>query len=52
MNAALIGDEGIGDLRPLLAKVAAGHKLSESEAEAAFEIIMTGTPPRRRWGRS
>src|SRR3984957_1887198 len=30
------------DLRPLLARVAAGHRLSESEAEAAFEIIMSG----------
>ena len=32
----------IGDLRPLLAKVAAGERLSESDAEAAFEIIMSG----------
>jgi len=31
-----------GDLRPLLARVAAGHRLSEAEAEAAFEIIMSG----------
>src|SRR5579872_7217012 len=30
------------DLRPLLGRVAAGHSLSESEAEAAFEIIMSG----------
>src|SRR4051794_18449355 len=30
------------DLRPLLGRVAAGHALSESEAEAAFEIIMSG----------
>jgi anthranilate phosphoribosyltransferase len=30
------------DLRPLLAQVAAGRALSESEAEAAFEIIMSG----------
>jgi anthranilate phosphoribosyltransferase len=30
------------DLRPLLARVAAGQRLSESEAEAAFEIIMSG----------
>jgi anthranilate phosphoribosyltransferase len=30
------------DLRPLLAQVAAGHALSEGEAEAAFEIIMSG----------
>src|SRR5215213_7615975 len=31
-----------GDLRPLLARVAGGHALSEAEAEAAFDIIMTG----------
>src|SRR3954470_4166838 len=31
-----------GDLRPLLAKLAAGQALSEAEAEAAFDIIMTG----------
>jgi anthranilate phosphoribosyltransferase len=31
-----------GDLRPTLALVAAGQRLSESEAEAAFEIIMSG----------
>src|SRR5258708_26201955 len=31
-----------GDLRPLLAEVAAGKKLSEGEAEAAFDIIMSG----------
>src|SRR5436190_2118184 len=31
-----------GDLRPLLARVAAGHALSEAEAEAAFDIIMSG----------
>jgi anthranilate phosphoribosyltransferase len=37
MNAA-----APGDLRPLLARVASGHALSESEAEAAFEIIMSG----------
>ena len=30
------------DLRPLLAQVAAGRALSEAEAEAAFEIIMSG----------
>src|SRR4030081_1004039 len=30
------------DLRPLLAEVAAGRSLSESEAETAFEIIMSG----------
>src|SRR5712671_6822046 len=32
----------IGDLKPLLAEVAAGRTLSESEAEAAFDIIMGG----------
>src|SRR4051812_46324807 len=37
MNAA-----APGDLRPLLARVAGGHALSEAEAEAAFEIIMSG----------
>ncbi|MGE5269099.1 MAG: anthranilate phosphoribosyltransferase [Thiohalocapsa sp.] len=31
-----------GDLRPLLAQLAGGHRLSESEAEAAFDIIMSG----------
>src|SRR5712671_2846146 len=31
-----------GDLKPLLAAVAAGRHLSETEAEAAFEIIMSG----------
>ena len=31
-----------GDLRPLLAHVAAGRALSESEAETAFDIIMSG----------
>jgi len=30
------------DLKPLLAEVAAGRTLSESEAEAAFDIIMSG----------
>ncbi|HJU18318.1 MAG TPA: anthranilate phosphoribosyltransferase, partial [Stellaceae bacterium] len=33
---------GRGDLRPLLAKVAAGRALSEAEAEAAFDAIMSG----------
>src|SRR5260370_3327813 len=32
----------ISDLKPLLAQVAAGRTLSESEAEAAFDIIMSG----------
>src|SRR5437868_11084212 len=30
------------DLKPRLAEVAAGRRLSESDAEAAFEIIMSG----------
>src|SRR6516164_8069324 len=30
------------DLKPLLAHVAQGRSLSESQAEAAFEIIMSG----------
>ena len=30
------------DLKPLLARVASGARLSEAEAEAAFEIIMSG----------
>jgi anthranilate phosphoribosyltransferase len=37
-----MGAAATADLRPLLAKVAAGHSLSESEAETAFDIIMTG----------
>ncbi len=37
MNAA-----AAGDLKPLLAEVAAGRALSESQAEAAFDIIMSG----------
>ncbi|HEX3883516.1 MAG TPA: anthranilate phosphoribosyltransferase [Stellaceae bacterium] len=31
-----------GDLRPTLAQVAAGKRLNEAEAEAAFNIIMSG----------
>src|SRR5207245_2396429 len=31
-----------GDLKPLLAHVAQGRSLSESQAEAAFDIIMSG----------
>ena len=38
MTAAAASD----DLRPLLGRVASGHALSESEAETAFEIIMSG----------
>src|SRR5438046_2550607 len=37
-----MSDAATGDLRPFLAQVAAGRALSESEAEAAFEIIMSG----------
>lgn len=32
----------MGDLKSLIGRVAQGHSLSESEAEAAFEIIMSG----------
>jgi anthranilate phosphoribosyltransferase len=42
MSADPVGAAIIGDLRPFLAKVAAGQALSEAEAEAAFDIIMTG----------
>jgi len=37
-----MSDAATGDLKPLLAQVAAGRTLSEGEAEAAFEIIMSG----------
>src|SRR5579862_6464898 len=37
-----MSDAASGDLRPILAQLASGHRLSESEAEAAFEIIMSG----------
>jgi len=37
-----MSDAAVTDLKPLLAVVAAGRSLSESEAEAAFEIIMSG----------
>src|SRR5713226_3682107 len=33
---------GISDLKPLLAEVASGKALSEGQAEAAFDIIMSG----------
>src|SRR6266516_4904091 len=36
-------DIPISDLKPLLAEVAAGRALSESQAEAAFDIIMSGS---------
>src|SRR5215216_481926 len=42
MSANLTSSAAPDDLRPLLAQVAAGHALSEGEAEAAFEIIMSG----------
>jgi anthranilate phosphoribosyltransferase len=42
--------ETSGDLRPLLARVAAGHRLSEAEAEAAFEIIMSGNATASQMG--
>ncbi|HTV88657.1 MAG TPA: anthranilate phosphoribosyltransferase [Stellaceae bacterium] len=37
-----MSDTAAGDLKPLLARVAAGHRLAEDEAEAAFELIMSG----------
>ncbi|HEX3864077.1 MAG TPA: anthranilate phosphoribosyltransferase [Stellaceae bacterium] len=37
-----MSDAAVADLKPLLAKVAGGAALSESEAEAAFDIIMSG----------
>src|SRR4051794_1583052 len=42
MSADPVGAAITGDLRPLLAKLAAGQALSEAEAETAFDIIMTG----------
>src|SRR6266404_4119724 len=38
------------DLRPLLAEVASGRTLSESEAEAAFDIIMSGNATSSQMG--
>lgn len=35
--------EPLNDLKPILAKVGGGAQLSASEAEAAFEIIMSGS---------
>ncbi len=37
-----MSDPAAGDLKPLLALVAAGRSLSEDAAEAAFDIIMSG----------
>src|SRR5215471_13385609 len=37
-----MSDAATGDLKPLLARVAAGRALTEAEAEAAFDIIMSG----------
>jgi anthranilate phosphoribosyltransferase len=37
-----MSEAAAGDLKPLIARVAAGASLSESEAEAAFDIIMSG----------
>jgi anthranilate phosphoribosyltransferase len=37
-----LGNIPMSDLRPLIARVATGHSLSEKEAEEAFEIIMSG----------
>ena len=34
--------DGMGDLKSLLAQVAQGQSLSETQAEAAFDIIMSG----------
>src|SRR3954469_345180 len=42
MSADPVGAAITGDLRPLLAKLAVGQSLTESEAEAAFDIIMSG----------
>src|SRR5437867_9797343 len=44
------GDSAISDLKPLLAAVAAGRSLSEAEAEAAFEIIMSGNATASQMG--
>ena len=37
-----MSDAATGDLKPVLGRLAAGALLSEAEAEAAFEIIMSG----------
>ncbi|MGE0722780.1 MAG: anthranilate phosphoribosyltransferase [Alphaproteobacteria bacterium] len=33
---------GATDLKPFIARLAAGHRLTEAEAERAFEIVMSG----------
>ena len=40
------------DLKPLLAHVAAGGSLSEAQAEAAFDIIMSGNATASQIGAS
>jgi anthranilate phosphoribosyltransferase len=42
--------DAVTDLRPTLARVAAGARLSEAEAEAAFEIIMSGNATASQMG--
>jgi anthranilate phosphoribosyltransferase len=37
-----MSDTNPSDLKPLLAQIAAGRSLSEGDAEAAFELIMSG----------
>jgi anthranilate phosphoribosyltransferase len=40
--SAVLADPSRRSLKPILARVADGHALSEAEAEAAFDILMTG----------
>ncbi|MCC6719035.1 MAG: anthranilate phosphoribosyltransferase [Acetobacteraceae bacterium] len=40
--SATAGSGNAGDLKPVLARLAAGQTLSEAEAEAAFGVIMAG----------
>ncbi len=42
-DPVLAGTATLADLRPTLRKVAAGETLSETEAAAAFELIMSGS---------
>jgi anthranilate phosphoribosyltransferase len=42
-DPVLAGSATFADLRPALRKVAAGETLSETEAAAAFELIMSGS---------